>query len=72
MKYQATPEDLVHEPIRGELFNALAEAAPALVRTVASRLGVPLGALRKMANEGKLTSAVLLAAAVAQTTKFGY
>lgn len=64
MKYQVTSEDLAHEVLRGELFNALHEAAPALVQTVASRLGVSLGALRKMAHEGRLTSAVLLGVSV--------
>lgn len=69
MEYQVTPADLEHEALRGESFSALCEAAPALVRTVASRLGVSLGGLRKMAAEGKLTSALFLS--VSQTSEAG-
>lgn len=45
--------------LRGDEFNTIMEAAPRLSRLLADSLGVPVGALRKMAEEGKLTSATL-------------
>lgn len=45
--------------LRGDEFNSINEAAPRLVRALAESLGVGTGALRKMAEEGKLTSEVL-------------
>lgn len=48
--------------LRGDEFNTVMEAAPRLAKLLADSLGVPIGALRKMAEEGKLTSAALSAA----------
>ncbi|MGI4717202.1 MAG: tape measure protein [Janthinobacterium lividum] len=48
--------------LRGEEFNAVYEAAPELLRVLASSMGIPIGALRKLAEEGKLTSDVLVKA----------
>lgn len=45
--------------LRGEEFNAIAEAAPPLLRAMAQGLGVPTGALRAMAAEGQLTAEVI-------------
>lgn len=45
--------------LRGEEFNAMMENAPRLARLLADGLGVPVGQLRKMAEDGELTSAVL-------------
>jgi len=45
--------------LRGEEFNSVNEAAPRLMKALADGLGVPVGALRKMAEAGQLTSAVL-------------
>jgi len=45
--------------LRGEEFNAVNEAAPGLLRALAESLKVPVGALREMASNGKLTSDVL-------------
>ncbi|WP_033998011.1 tape measure protein [Pseudomonas paraeruginosa] len=45
--------------LRGEEFNAIAEAAPPLMRALASGLGVSVGALRAMASEGQLTAEVI-------------
>ena len=42
--------------LRGEEFNSVMEQAPALAKTMAEGLGVPVGALRQMANDGKLTA----------------
>jgi len=45
--------------LRGEEFNAVNEAAPALMRALAESIGVPIGALRELATDGKLTADVL-------------
>lgn len=45
--------------LAGEEFNALAEASPRLMQILADALQVPRGALKEMASEGKLTSAVI-------------
>ena len=45
--------------LRGEEFNSVMEQAPALAKTMAEGLGVPVGALRQMANDGKLTADVV-------------
>ena len=42
--------------LRGEEFNSVMEQAPALAKTMAEGLGVPVGALRQMASDGKLTA----------------
>lgn len=44
---------------RGEEFNSVAEAAPRLMKALADGLNVPIGGLRKMAEQGMLTSDVL-------------
>jgi tape measure domain-containing protein len=46
--------------LRGEEFNAVNEAAPALMRALAESIGVPIGALRNMASEGEITAQVLI------------
>jgi tape measure domain-containing protein len=48
--------------LRGEEFNAVNEAAPRLMQALATSLGVPRGELKALAEEGKLTAEVLLAA----------
>lgn len=45
--------------LRGDEFNSVNEAAPRLMQALADGIGVPVGALRKMAEEGQLTTAVL-------------
>lgn len=45
--------------LRGEEFNAVNEAAPRLMKALADGIGVPVGALRKMAEEGLITSDVM-------------
>lgn len=45
--------------LRGEEFNAVNEAAPRLMKALADGMGVPVGALKEMASEGKITSAIL-------------
>jgi len=48
--------------LRGDEFNTMAEAAPRFQRLLADSLGVTVGQLRKMAEEGELTSAKLVKA----------
>ena len=42
--------------LRGEELNSVMEQTPALARAIADGLGVPLGELRKLGEEGKLTA----------------
>lgn len=46
--------------LRGEEFNAVNEAAPRLLQALARSLDVPVGSLRDMAKEGRLTRDVLI------------
>lgn len=48
--------------LRGEEFNAVYEASPALMRLLADSMNVPIGQLRKMAEEGELTIGKLVQA----------
>ncbi len=48
--------------LRGDEFNSIMEASPRIARLLADSLGVPLGSLRAMAEQGKLTSDVLMRA----------
>ena len=45
--------------LRGEEFNAVNEAAPRLMKALADGMGVPVGALKKMASDGLITSKVM-------------
>lgn len=45
--------------LRGEEFNAVNEAAPRLMLALADGIGVPVGALKKMASEGEITSQIM-------------
>lgn len=45
--------------LRGEEFNAVNEAAPRLMLALADGIGVPVGALKKMAGEGLITSQIM-------------
>lgn len=45
--------------LRGEEFNAVYEAAPNLLNELAVAMGKPIGSLRQMAADGKLTADVL-------------
>ena len=48
--------------LRGEEFNAVNEAAPALMRALAESIGIPIGQLRSLAHEGEITSDVMIKA----------
>lgn len=45
--------------LRGEEFNAVFEASPTTMLELADALGVPIGQMRKLAEDGKLTSEVV-------------
>jgi tape measure domain-containing protein len=48
--------------LRGDEFNSVMEQAPRLAKALADGLGVPIGALRGMAEQGELTSAKVIGA----------
>jgi tape measure domain-containing protein len=48
--------------LRGEEFNAVNEAAPRLMLALAEGMGMPVGALKAMAEEGKITSQIMAVA----------
>ena len=45
--------------LRGEEFNAVFEAAPSVMQQVAGYMGVPIGSLREMAQEGQITGNIV-------------
>lgn len=45
--------------LRGEEYNAVNEAAPRLMKALADGMGVPIGALKDMASNGKITSKIM-------------
>lgn len=53
--------------LRGEEFNAVFEAAPNIMRTVADYMDVPVGKLRGMAAEGKITADIVKNALLSAT-----
>ena len=52
--------------LRGEEFNSVIEQTPRLAQAIADGMGVPLGSLRALAKEGKVTSAAVLDALLTQ------
>ncbi|EPW2942121.1 tape measure protein [Pseudomonas aeruginosa] len=52
--------------LRGEEFNSVIEQTPRLAQAIADGMGVPLGSLRALAQEGKITSATVLDALLNQ------
>ncbi len=55
--------------LRGEEFNSVVENSPRLAQAVADGLNVPIGRLRKLAEEGRLTADVVVQALLAQKTR---
>lgn len=53
--------------LRGEEFNAVFEAAPNIMQAVAKYMDIPIGQLRSMAEEGKITADVVKNAIFAAT-----
>lgn len=52
--------------LRGEEFNSVVENSPRLAQALADGLNVPIGRLRKMAEEGRLTADVVVGALLSQ------
>jgi tape measure domain-containing protein len=52
--------------LRGDEFNSVMENGPRVAKALADGLGVPTGALRKMAEQGQLTSDLVLKALLSQ------
>lgn len=48
--------------LQGDELRSLRENAPALMQAIADAMGVPIGKLKELGEQGKLTSAVLIAA----------
>ncbi|MFC0988572.1 tape measure protein [Pasteurella multocida] len=55
-------QSLASGVFRGQEFNSVMEQTPGLAQAIARGLGVSIGELRKLANEGKLTTDVLVKA----------
>ncbi|MCY1211420.1 tape measure domain protein [compost metagenome] len=55
--------------LRGDEFNSVAEQAPRLMQALADSLGVPVGALKELAGEGKLAADVVADALIQQLPK---
>lgn len=71
--YQSTQAALVQfsqalaaGTLRGEELNSVLEQAPRLARLIADGLNVPIGSLRSLAAEGKITSEVIVKALESQ------
>ena len=48
--------------LRGQEFNSIFEATPAVIKAIGDELKVPIGQVRDLANEGKITSQVVIRA----------
>jgi tape measure domain-containing protein len=55
--------------LRGEEFNSVVENSPRLAQALADGLNVPIGRLRKLAEEGRLTADVVVNALMGQKDK---
>jgi len=55
--------------LRGEEFNSVVENSPRLAQALADGLNVPIGRLRKLAEEGRLTADVVVGALMGQKDK---
>ncbi len=55
--------------LRGEEFNSVVENSPRLAKALADGLNVPIGRLRKLAEEGRLTADVVINALMSQKEK---
>lgn len=53
--------------LRGEELNAVFEAAPNIIQTIAKEMGVPVGKIRELASEGQITSDVIKSALLGAT-----
>jgi len=62
-------QGLASGTLRGEELNSVLEQAPRLAQAIADAMGKPRGALRKLAEEGKLTTEVVFDALLSQSEK---
>lgn len=62
-------QGLASGQLRGEELNSVLEQAPRLAQAIADSLGKPRGALRDLAQEGKLTTDVVFNALLSQADK---
>lgn len=53
--------------LRGDELNSVFEQTPEVIRTIAAALNVPVGKIREMAEEGKLTASVITSALLGAT-----
>ncbi|NJR44281.1 phage tail tape measure protein [bacterium] len=62
-------QGLAGTALRGQEFNATVEAAPRLAQALADGLNVPIGRLKKMADQGQLTADIVINALMSQKDK---
>ena len=62
-------QGLASGQLRGQELNSVLEQAPRLAQAIADEMGAPLGALRKLAEEGKVTTEVVFGALINQSEK---
>jgi tape measure domain-containing protein len=62
-------QGLAGTALRGQEFNATVEAAPRLAQALADGLNVPIGRLKKMADQGQLTADIVINALLSQKDK---
>jgi tape measure domain-containing protein len=62
-------QGLAGTALRGAEFNATVEAAPRLAQALADGLNVPIGRLKKMADQGQLTADIVINALLSQKDK---
>lgn len=55
--------------LRGEELNAVFEAAPNVIQTIADYMGVPIGQVRELASEGEITSQIVKNAMLGATNE---
>lgn len=55
--------------LRGEELNSVLEQTPRLAQAIADGMGIPIGKLRQIAQEGKLTSEAVLRALLSQSAE---
>ncbi|HJW23756.1 MAG TPA: tape measure protein [Rhodocyclaceae bacterium] len=62
-------QGLASGTLRGEELNSVLEQAPRLAKVLADGLGVPIGRLRELAEQGQLTSDAIVKALLGQSAK---
>jgi len=55
--------------LRGDEFNSVLEQTPRIIQAIADNLGLSIGQMRGLANEGKLTSDIVFKGLLSQTDK---